>query len=1059
MINSLKKKTSQLPLATSLDLDSRILIIKDGKSAMITASSVITGISAISSDHMSNLSNPHQVTKAQVSLGNVDNTSDVNKPISALTQVALNAKQATVSLTTTGSSGASTFVSNVLNIPNYTLAGLGYVTPTLAVVTTAGNSTTNSIVIGGLTVATSLIYTDTVNGRVGINTLGPTKTFEVNGTVRVGGEFSITDGGANPRYIQVRRATGWLSFGNSQGAESIAMNGSTLLIGAEPDSQGTARVLIKGAGSTVGTTAFLTQNSAGTTTFSILDSGSVGINTITPARALEVFKGGLVDGNVEGIRITVGHASQNAQAAIEFNHTYGVISKIATDIGSGGNSPSMYFFHTGANRMIIANSGNVLINANTDTGYKLYVNGSIWGNTFVGSGFQMYGGGQIFSGNYLQLFNSANTSKSSITYSNTSGLSISNNSENLAGVLKLATIEGNSVAGANGNVLIGLDINPTYTTGIYTGVTSYGLLVRSGRVSNTLDTAPTGFQTHSVGNNSLYWKITQGDRYVAVFENANSYGDGVLIKTTTSHSSLLVLDSGNTLLDVSADQGGIYSIKVTSGSRIAWYAGYLEHAPGVGTNIYGNYATPYITLREYTGNVLIGTTTDSGYRLDVNGTAQIASSSGNYKLVVKTTGVANGAGLLVDQLGYTMLDVNVSDVYMRPYPSPTSKIDFYNWSTVGGTYNTFLLKNSEFTSQGGSYAIPLVRFPDNVIPVVMGNTLSANLRSYFTVGGTFTAKSNLGSGQSITTSVIASANNDVLIGLDVNPTFTLGSFTGLSTLAARFTGNVLMGQVPSSLIAYSYVPLTLSNNAIGALRTQLSLVNGGGSANAGSAIDFFTYTDAGNGNPGLRIAGIDDGNFSGNFQIITKGQGAAGSGALTAKFQVYGGTGNVIIQNGGTFTDAGYRLDVNGTTISRGNLTVGNAGSGVRYDLTFNTSWPGGGTRGGIVWSSGASIVNVRKFGGGNDNTISFLVANNTLELLTIQEHNGTLNTNNVGINNASPHVSAVLDVASTTKGFIKPRMTTTHKNAIGSPVAGLEVFDTDLARPCFYNGTVWITM
>jgi hypothetical protein len=40
-------------------------------------------------------------------------------------QTALNAKQATISLTTTGSSGASTFASNTLNIPNYTLAGLG----------------------------------------------------------------------------------------------------------------------------------------------------------------------------------------------------------------------------------------------------------------------------------------------------------------------------------------------------------------------------------------------------------------------------------------------------------------------------------------------------------------------------------------------------------------------------------------------------------------------------------------------------------------------------------------------------------------------------------------------------------------------------------------------------------------------------------------------------------------------------------------------------------------------------------------------------------------------
>ena len=48
------------------------------------------------SDHTSNTENPHNVTKAQVGLGNVDNTSDANKPISTATQNALNRKQATL---------------------------------------------------------------------------------------------------------------------------------------------------------------------------------------------------------------------------------------------------------------------------------------------------------------------------------------------------------------------------------------------------------------------------------------------------------------------------------------------------------------------------------------------------------------------------------------------------------------------------------------------------------------------------------------------------------------------------------------------------------------------------------------------------------------------------------------------------------------------------------------------------------------------------------------------------------------------------------------------------
>lgn len=42
--------------------------------------------------HINNKSNPHEVTKDQVGLGNVDNTSDANKPISNDTQIALNGK-------------------------------------------------------------------------------------------------------------------------------------------------------------------------------------------------------------------------------------------------------------------------------------------------------------------------------------------------------------------------------------------------------------------------------------------------------------------------------------------------------------------------------------------------------------------------------------------------------------------------------------------------------------------------------------------------------------------------------------------------------------------------------------------------------------------------------------------------------------------------------------------------------------------------------------------------------------------------------------------------------
>jgi hypothetical protein len=51
--------------------------------------------------HVNNTSNPHATTKAQVGLGNADNTSDADKPISTATQTALNAKEPTITAGTT----------------------------------------------------------------------------------------------------------------------------------------------------------------------------------------------------------------------------------------------------------------------------------------------------------------------------------------------------------------------------------------------------------------------------------------------------------------------------------------------------------------------------------------------------------------------------------------------------------------------------------------------------------------------------------------------------------------------------------------------------------------------------------------------------------------------------------------------------------------------------------------------------------------------------------------------------------------------------------------------
>lgn len=60
------------------------------------------------------------------------------------------------------------------------------------------------------------------------------------------------------------------------------------------------------------------------------------------------------------------------------------------------------------------------------------------------------------------------------------------------------------------------------------------------------------------------------------------------------------------------------------------------------------------------------------------------------------------------------------------------------------------------------------------------------------------------------------------------------------------------------------------------------------------------------------------------------------------------------------------------------------------------------------------------------------------------------------GIGTDNPHASSILDIQSTTKGLIIPRMTTAERDAIPSPAEGLEVFVTDQFAKFYFDGFTW---
>jgi len=62
-----------------------------------------------------------------------------------------------------------------------------------------------------------------------------------------------------------------------------------------------------------------------------------------------------------------------------------------------------------------------------------------------------------------------------------------------------------------------------------------------------------------------------------------------------------------------------------------------------------------------------------------------------------------------------------------------------------------------------------------------------------------------------------------------------------------------------------------------------------------------------------------------------------------------------------------------------------------------------------------------------------------------------------VGIGTSSPDSTSILDLTSTTKGLLVPRMTATQKGAVSSPATGLLIYQTDGTKGFYYhNGALW---
>ena len=282
-------------------------------------------------------------------------------------------------------------------------------TPTLQTVTDAGNSTTNSIEVGGLTVDSGTLYVDPVNNRVGIGTTSPAQPLHIatnnnNSAValrvsndnvggRAGISFNLPNntnefyslGIDNDRYFKIANGTSLST--NTRAAISTAGNvliGTTTDAGYKLDVNGSVRVvndaIINGA--------IVGKGGGSITTNTVLGQSTLGSNN-TGDENTAIGYAALKDNTSGNRNVALGTNAARTNTTGSYNAALGRDSLRFNTIGSqnsGVGILALYLNTTGNNNTALGNraglsnttgSGNVFLGYRAGEGIadsnKLYI--------------------------------------------------------------------------------------------------------------------------------------------------------------------------------------------------------------------------------------------------------------------------------------------------------------------------------------------------------------------------------------------------------------------------------------------------------------------------------------------------------------------------------------------------------------------------------------------------------------------------------------------------------------------------------------------------------------
>lgn len=374
------------------------------------------------------------------------------------------------------------------------------------------------------------------------------------------------------------------------------------------------------------------------------------------------------------------------------------------------------------------------------------------------------------------------------------------------------------------------------------GVISYGI-EQSGVVQTDVTTSAIGFNTVASTVASSF-TLSQYFHYSA---NQGTIGSGSAI------TSQIGFDAASTLIGAANNFGFRGRIPAGTNRWNLYMDGtannYMAGSLGIGSTSLGGISLN-ITKALTGGTSAYGVNHIGSVQSDVTSVAfgfqnnlltqAAAFTLGNYWHFAATQNTIGAGSAVTTQIGFrvdaTLIGATNNYGFNGNIPAGTNRWNLY----MGGTASNYL---AGYTGIG---------------------TTTLGTSTALTVGGTETASSAIARGQLINPTLVASANGDVLVGLDINPTFTNGAFTGVNNFGIRVAAGT---GIQTGII-------TGLNN--------LRLTTVGISSNIAFSLNQTSF---------------EIGRF-------------------------HGTTGNFTLQNGGTFTDNGFRLEVSGPTRLNGLLTV-----------------------------------------------------------------------------------------------------------------------------------------